>query len=151
MKLVLLPSERAKLRSKKIRISDIHTYSIGDLCEKLQITAVRARELHALAEFQSIPSIGIAFANDLLSMGYYSLEELRDKDGIGLVEQLELTMGYWIDPCVEDQCRLVVHYANFRDMSKRWWDFTEERKKYRNAHGYPANRPKKAWYEMIKA
>ncbi len=49
---------------------------------------------------------------------------------------------------MEDQCRLVVHYASHRDDSKKWWDFTEERKNYRAENGYPANRPRKAWFEV---
>jgi hypothetical protein len=143
----LLPYEQARLKTNKIKISDITKYPIEELSTMLQISKPRAMELHALVEFQSIPSIGIKFAMDLVSMGYYSLEELKDKEGAKLIEDLELQNGIWIDPCVEDQCRLVVHYAKHRDDSKNWWDFTQERKKYRSENGYPVNRPKKAWYE----
>jgi hypothetical protein len=148
MNLELLPVERARLRTQKIRKSDIPGLNVEDLSRMLQISTLRALEIHALAVFQSIPTIGIQFARDLLSLGYYSLEELKDKNGAKLVEELELSTGYWIDPCVEDQCRLVVHYARYRDNSKKWWDFTEERKKYRSENGYPENRPKKAWFEV---
>jgi hypothetical protein len=148
MNLELLPAERARLRASKTRISDIPGIAVDEFCGLMQISRIRAMEIHALAEFQCIPSIGIRFARDLLLMGYYSLEELKDKDGAKLVEEFELSTGYWIDPCVEDQCRLVVHYANHKDDSKRWWHFTPERKLYRSLHGYPANRPKKAWFEI---
>ena len=74
------------------------------------------------------------------------MEEMKDKDGAKLLEDLEFSTGTWIDPCVEDQCRLVVHYANEIDTELNWWDFTEERKKYRLENGYPADRPKKAWF-----
>jgi hypothetical protein len=150
MKLELLATERAKLRALKVRIADIPGYSSGELCEMLQTDPLRARHIHALAEFQVIPSIGIQFAKDLVSMGYYSLEELSGRDGARLVEEFEFLNGYWIDPCMEDQCRLVVHYAMHHDKNLRWWDFTEERKKYRAEHGYPENRPGKAWYELLK-
>ena len=150
IKLDLMPIEQGKLKTHKIKIGDILKYSVDELCILLNIPMIRAMEIHALVEFQSIPSIGIKFANDLISLGYYSLEELKDKDGAKLIEDLELLKGVWIDPCAEDQCRLVVHYANYRDDSKKWWDFTEERKKYRTKNGYPENRPKKSWFDPVK-
>ena len=150
IKLNLLPYEQNRLRTHKIRIRDITIYPVEELSSILQISSSRAMELHALVEFQSIPSIGIKFAEDLISLGYYTLEELKDKEGAKLIEDLELSKGTWIDPCAEDQCRLVVHYAKHKDNSKNWWDFTEDRKKYRKENGYPANRPKKAWFETNK-
>jgi AraC-like DNA-binding protein len=105
-------------------------------------------EIKALAEFQSVPSIGPRFAHDLISLGYYSLNDLKKKDPTRLYSQLERNIGAWIDPCVEDQFRLVVHYSNHRNTNKNWWDFTEERKSFREKNGYANNRPKKAWYEL---
>lgn len=144
----LLPVERKKLSAHKIKFQDIPKFTVKDLSVMLSIPTIRAMELYALAEFQSIPSIGIKFSRDLISLGYYSLDELKDKEGAKLIEDLEFLTGAWIDPCVEDQCRLVVHYANNRDNTKRWWDFTAERKTYRIAHGYQENRPEKAWHEL---
>ena len=145
-----MPIEQGKLKNHKIKVGDILKYSVEELSELLNIPLIRAMEIHALVEFQSIPTIGIKFAMDLISLGYYTLEELKDKDGAKLTDDFEFSTGTWIDPCVEDQFRLVVHYANFRDDTKKWWDFTAERKKYRIENGYPANRPKKAWYEIMK-
>jgi len=150
IKLDLMPIEQGKLRTHKIKINDIPKLAVDELSEMLNIPIIRAMEIRALVEFQSIPTIGVKFARDLISLGYYSLEDLKDKEGAKLIEDLEFSTGVWIDPCVEDQCRLVVHYANFRDNSKKWWDFTEERKKYRIKNGYPYNRPKKAWFELEK-
>jgi hypothetical protein len=150
IKLDLMPAERKILRYNKMKFSDVPKHSVDDLCILLKVPAIRAMEIHALAEFQCISSIGIKFARDLILLGYYSLDQLKDKDGAKLVEDLELFVGTWIDPCVEDQCRLVVHYANERDNQLNWWDFTEERKKYRIENGYPANRPQKAWFELEK-
>lgn len=146
IQLDLLPAERRTLRANKIKFSDILQYPIDNLSELLHVPLIRAMEIHALVEFQSIPSIGIKFARDLISLGYYSLEELKDKDGAKLLEDFEFSTGTWIDPCFEDQCRLVVHYANQGDIELKWWYFTEERKKYRLENGYPANRPRKAWF-----
>jgi len=150
IELDLMPYERKKLRANKIKIRDIPKHSIEELCVSLKISAIRAMEIHALVEFQSIPSIGIKFAWDLISLGYYSLDELKEKNASRLFEDLEFSTGTRIDPCVEDQFLLVVYYANNRDNRKRWWNFTEERKKYRIENGYPANRPKKAWFEFDK-
>jgi len=150
IKLGLTPDEAKRLRANKINHSDVSEYLVDDLCALLNVQVTRAKEIYALAAFQSVPSVGIKFAQDLISLGYYSLDELKDKDGAKLIEDLELSTGTWIDPCVEDQFRLVVDYANNHDNSKKWWDFTEERKKYRIQNGYPANRPQKSWFELEK-
>lgn len=147
IKLDLLPAERSKLRANNIRFADISAYSAEELSELVHVPVIRAMEILALVEFQKIPSIGIKFAKDLISLGYYSLSDLKDHDGALLINDLEQHTGRWIDPCVEDQCRLVVYYANTKDETKRWWHFTEERKKYRLQHGYPASRPQKAWFD----
>jgi len=150
IKLDLTLLERKILRYNKIKISDLIKCQVAELQLLLDVPAIRAMEIRALVEFQSIPSIGIKFAGDLISLGYYSLEELKDKDGATLLDELELSTGVWIDPCVEDQCRLVVHFANERECTLNWWNFTEERKQYRLENGYPGNRPKKAWFELEK-
>lgn len=109
------------------------------------------REICAHIEFQSIPSIGIKFAEDLIFLGYYSLAELTGKNGSELFDAYELKKGYWVDLCVEDQFRLVVDVANHGIRDKTWWDFTAERKAYREKHGFAANRPTTSWYEALKA
>ena len=148
MDLSITPGERKKLRIAKVRVKDIHQRSITELIDILQVPKVRAMELSALSEFQSLPSIGIRFAHDLISMGYYSLKQLKAKSGAKLTDQFEMQREVWIDPCVEDQFRLVVHYANHPDSHKNWWDFTAERKAYRTTNGYPSSRPKAPWYEL---
>ncbi|MDP4265606.1 MAG: helix-hairpin-helix domain-containing protein [Bacteroidota bacterium] len=140
--------ERKKLRAANIRIREIHRHTVKELQSVLQVSKIRAMELFALSEFQSLPSIGIRFAYDLISMGYYSLKQLKGKDGAKLTDQLEIQTGAWIDPCVEDQFRLVVHYAQHPESHKNWWDFTTERKAFRGKNGYPASRPKKPWFEL---
>ncbi|PQJ09712.1 Pathogenicity locus [Flavipsychrobacter stenotrophus] len=148
-KVDLTVEEKAQLRAAKFKIADLSSLSTDDIGSILNVAPVRAREINALITFQSIPSIGIKFAEDLISIGYYSLEELAIKDGPTLIHELETHCGYWIDPCVEDQCRLVVDYANNKDKTKNWWDFTAERKVYRVQNGYPATRPVKPWFETL--
>ena len=147
--LPLTDFEKANLRKNKIKIANILNYSADELEVLLNSTTERARDIYALVEFQTIPSIGIKFAEDLVFLGYYSLNELVNKDGAKLTDEYEQKKGYWIDPCVEDQFRLVVYYAQTKNATKAWWDFTGERKKYRLENGYPANRPKKAWHEGL--
>jgi AraC-like DNA-binding protein len=140
--------EVRKLRALKIKKREIHLHTIEALQKLLNTSKIRAMELFALSEFQSLPSIGIRFAHDLIGMGYYSLHDLRRKDGAKLTDQYEKQKGVWIDACVEDQFRLVVHFANHPDSKLNWWNFTPERKAFREKNGYPSNRPKKPWFEL---
>ena len=136
------------MRKNKVRINDLPNYALDEIEVMLGISFERAREINALTTFQKIPSIGIKFAKDLISMGYHSIEELRGKDGAELSEEFEIQKGYWIDPCVEDQFRLVVYYAETHDNSKNWWDFSDARKKFRCKNGYSTQRPKRSWYDQ---
>lgn len=147
IQLPLTEIEKASLRKNKIKIADILDFAPDELEVLLNATNERAKEIYALAEFQTVPSVGIKFAEDLVFLGYYSLKELKQKDGAKLTDEYEQKKGYWIDPCVEDQFRLVVNFANTSDTKKTWWDFTEERKKFRDENGYPKNRPEKAWFD----
>jgi AraC-like DNA-binding protein len=155
----LTAAERSRLRAHKIRVKEIHQYSLKHIQDilrtspagtsvELQEPRLRAMELRALSEFQSVPSIGIRFACDLISLGYYSLKELRGKDPTFLLNKYERQIGAWTDPCVEDQFRLVVHYANNPGSKKNWWDFTAERKAYREKNGYPPSRPQRPWFGL---
>jgi Pathogenicity locus len=147
IKLPLANLEKANLRKHKIKIANILNFAPDELEVLLNASTERAKIIYALAEFQSVPSIGIKFAEDLVFLGYYSLSELKNKDGAQLTDEYELKKGYWVDPCVEDQFRLVIYFANTNDRNKTWWNFTVERKKYRFVNGYPARGPKIAWYE----
>ena len=150
IKLNLTDQERRRLRKNKIKISELTDFTPDELRTVLETDIGRAKELFALADFQRIPSVGIEFAKDLIFLGYYAVEELKYQNGAQLREEYELKKGYQIDSCVEDQFRLVVHFARTDDYSKNWWDFTTERKKYRLEHGYPENRPKTIWTEVLR-
>ena len=148
--LEVTPAEVKKLRELKIKKSEIHLHKVEVLQKLLDTSKIRAMELFALSEFQSIPSIGIRFAHDLIGMGYYTLHDLKRKDGAKLTDQYELQKGVWVDPCVEDQFRLVVHFANHPNSKLNWWNFTQERKAFREKYGYPSTRPKKPWFESMQ-
>lgn len=147
-RLELTPSEKKMLRSHGISLKDVAGCSTEQLQSVLNTSKIRAMEVKALYEFQSLPSIGIRFAHDLVSMGYYSLAELKKKNPAKLFDEFEQMIGAWADPCLEDQFRLIVHYANNKNSTRNWWDFTPERKAYRQKQGHPPNRPKKPWYEL---
>lgn len=147
--LPLSVTEKAGLHKHKIRKSDILDYAADELEVLLETTFERAKEIRALVEFQQIPSVGIRFAEDLVFLGFYSIEELKGKNGAELTDEFECKKGYWIDPCIEDQFRLAVHYAHTGDKSKNWWDFTSSRKDFRAKHGYPACRPSNSWHETL--
>jgi AraC-like DNA-binding protein len=145
--LAITPAEVKKLRALKIKKSELHLHKVSALQQMLGTSTIRAMELFALSQFQSIPSIGIRFAHDLISMGFYSLNDLKKKNGAQLTDLYEQQKGVWVDPCVEDQFRLVVQYANHPNSQLNWWNLTPERKAYREKYGYPANRPTKPWFE----
>ena len=139
--------EKQALKDRKISRKMLRDYAPDEIAALLGATPERARELAALAEFQSIPSLGIGFAKELIAQGYYALEQLRGKTAVELFDAFERHCGCWADPCVEDSYRLLAHYIEHRDDSKRWWNFSEERKAYRATNGFPADRPERAWYE----
>lgn len=149
LKLNLTEIEKSKLRKHKVKIREVPALSVNEIERLLEVITQRAREIFALAEFQSIPSIGIKFAEDLIYLSYFSLNELKEKNGPRLIEEFEVKKGYWVDPCVEDQFRLVVDFTRNRNTSNMWWNYTADRKKYREENGYPSNRPNAPWHELI--
>jgi len=127
--------EKQILKSKKVSLKMLQDYAPDEIAALLNSSPERSRELSALAEFQSIPSLGINFAEELISQGYYSLDELRGKNAVELFNAFERYCGTRPDPCVEDCYRLLVHYIKNHDDTKRWWHFTDERKAYREGYG----------------
>jgi hypothetical protein len=146
--LLLTAEEKTILRAQKTKIADLAGFAPDEIAMILNADTERAKEINALIEFQSIPSLGINFATELIQQGYYSLKQLEGKDPVELFNAFERHVGAWADPCVEDSYRLLAHYIRHGDTGKSWWDFTAERKAYRTKHGFPANRPAKAWYEL---
>jgi hypothetical protein len=127
----LTTAEKQILKTKKINQKQLQDYAPDEICTLLEASPQRGKELNALSEFQSIPSLGINFAEELISQGYYTLGQLKGKSAVELFDAFEKHSNAWADPCVEDSYRLLVHYIENRDETKRWWDFTAERKSYR--------------------
>jgi hypothetical protein len=148
IKLNLSADEKAQLRKNGLNMGRLNEFAPDEIAVLLNTDAQRAREVYALIAFQAIPSIGPKFAGDLISLGYYAVEDLVGKDAPALFNELERKQGFWTDPCVEDQFWLVVDYAQHGNTNKNWWDFTAARKKYRSENGYPADRPVTAWMEV---
>ena len=123
--------EKSQLKKAGIKISTLSHYAVDELGQLLHVPIQRAKQSAAAIQFQSIPSVGPKFARDLIDMGYYTIAQLKDKDGAQLIKDHEQLIGHNTDPCVEDQFRLVVYYANHPNSTKQWWDFTAERKAYR--------------------
>ncbi|WP_184548940.1 helix-hairpin-helix domain-containing protein [Mucilaginibacter sp. FT3.2] len=144
----LSAGEKATLREQKIKINALNNYAADEVAGILKASPQRTLEIAALIEFQSIPSLGINFATELIAQGYYSLKQLEGKDAVELYNAFEKHCGVWADPCVEDCYRLLTHYITHRDDSKRWWHFTAERKAYRAQFGFPADRPTTPWYNQ---
>jgi hypothetical protein len=145
----LSPTEKEKLKKSKLPVSRLCEFTADEIMILLNSTQQRAEYIAASVTFQSIPSIGPKFADDLISLGYNSLDNLLGKDGPTLFNELEQKQGFWTDPCVEDQFWLAVYYANDPVRKKNWWDFTAERKAYRAKYGYPSTRPQMAWHELV--
>ncbi|MEN0052193.1 MAG: helix-hairpin-helix domain-containing protein [Mucilaginibacter sp.] len=150
IQLQLTAAEKQLLKEQKISIKSLTDYAPDEIASIIKADTKRTREINALMEFQSIPSLGIGFALELIDQGYYSLQQLQGKTAVELFDAFEKHCGTWADPCVEDSYRLLVHYIKHKDESKRWWDFTAERKAYRKQYGFPADRPVKPWYELNK-
>lgn|SRR5690625_4230062 len=92
-KLLLTDSEKQSLKENKLKIRDMIQLTPEFISEFLGITTQRANELKVLVEFQSIPSIGYKFASKLVLLEYYSLDELKDKDPVSLINDLEQQLG----------------------------------------------------------
>lgn len=146
----LSSDEKLLLKQQRVSQKMLRGYAPDEIAALLGASPERAKELNALAEFQSIPSLGVGFAKELIDQRYYSLEQLKGKSAVELFDGYEKHCGCWADPCVEDSYRLLVHYMEHRDGSKRWWDFTKERKAYRAEFGFSADRPVTAWYDTDK-
>jgi hypothetical protein len=149
IKLNLSEDEKLQLRKNGLKVSKLNDFAADEIAVLLNTSMQRSKEIHASVSFQTIPSIGPKFAGDLISIGYYAIEDLVDKNPSVLLDELERKQGFWTDPCVEDQFWLAVDYARHGHTNKNWWDFTTARKAYRAKNGYPADRPVTAWTEAV--
>jgi Pathogenicity locus len=147
-KLPLSQEEKQILRKMKVKLSDFHKLGTEEIKDMFDVSNERAKTLKGLATFQQVPSIGYELAYKLVNyLSYFSLEQIKTENWADVFHNLELKLGCWTDSCVEDQIICIIHYANYPESEKQWFDFTAERKLYRQQNGYPISRPKIAWYE----
>lgn len=79
-------------------------------------------------ELMKIPNIGKAMAEDLMALGINSVEDLAKEEPDDLYIRLCQLTNARQDPCVWDTFASAIHYAKTGE-AKKWWDFTQGRKK----------------------
>ncbi|HEX8607713.1 MAG TPA: DUF4332 domain-containing protein, partial [Pedobacter sp.] len=85
----LTAEEKKILKKQKISQKMLSDYAPDEIATLLGASPQRIKELIALAEFQSIPSLGVGFAKELMAQGYYTLEALEGKPAVELFDSFE--------------------------------------------------------------
>ena len=86
----------------------------------------------ALRDFQQIPGVGKAVANDLWNLGLRSSQELRNEDPENLYNRLCTYQGVKVDRCMLYTFRCAVYFvSNDQHDPERlkWWNWTDEKLK----------------------
>lgn len=81
-----------------------------------------------IKKLQDIPNVGKAIEKNLILLGIKEPAELIGKDPYQMYNELCNITGKRLDPCVIDIFISAVRYME-GGPSKRWWEFTDERKK----------------------
>lgn len=124
MKLDMLPEERAALRRHGLRAASLPGSDPQAIAELCLLPLERCRYLVAMADFQTLGSVGPAAAQDLWDLGCRSLPELTAHDPVRMYQALCVKVGVDLDPCVEDVFRCAI--AQVRDPNlpverRNWW------------------------------
>jgi len=82
-----------------------------------------------IKRFLEIPNVGPAIEKDFVALGFNEPGELIGKDPYQLYQDLCTITKRRQDPCVIDVFISVVRYME-GGPAKKWWEFTEERKKH---------------------
>lgn len=88
----------------------------------------QSAEAKLLKEFQILPGVGKSIAQDLIDMGYRSLDEIKPEDPEKMYDKLNALRGQIIDPCMLYTFRCV-HYFLITAPEKRkpellkWWNW----------------------------
>lgn len=86
-----------------------------------------------IKKFQDIPNVGKAIERDLILLGIKKPIELIGKDPYQMYSDLCNVTGNRHDPCVVDVFISAVRYME-GGPPKKWWEFTNERKKTMGAN-----------------
>jgi hypothetical protein len=82
-----------------------------------------------IKRFQDVPNVGPSIEKNLILLGLNQPAELIGKDPYQMYQDLCAITQKRQDPCVLDILLSAVRYME-GGPSKRWWDFTQERKKH---------------------
>lgn len=82
----------------------------------------------AFREFQTVPNIGPAMAEDLVRLKIMSIEDLGKQDPLTLYNKMGKLDGAPHDPCVLDTFMAAVDFAK-TGVPRPWWEYTPLRKK----------------------
>ena len=82
-----------------------------------------------IEHFRDIPNIGAAIEKHLFALGLDKPIELIGKDPYSMYSELCRITRIRHDPCVIDVFISAVRYME-GGPSKKWWQYTEERKKH---------------------
>lgn len=124
MKCKVSPVERAALRKQGLAFAKLVGENPATISTRCGLPLARCRYLVAMADFQTLASVGPAAAQDLWDLGYRSLSGLANGNPVDMYNELCLMVGSKLDPCVEDVFRCAI--AQVRDPHlpaerANWW------------------------------
>lgn len=128
--LALSDVERAVLRKVRIRTAELARLPVADLVSATGWNRDRCRVLCALAQLQSLGSVGPSLARQMLMLGFDGIDSLRGADPAEMYHRMCRLAGHRVDPCVEDVFRCAVAQARFPDLPpeyRDWWRWTARR------------------------
>lgn len=128
--LALSDNERSLLRKLRIRIADLAQLPAAELAAATDWSPTRCRMLCALAQLQSLGSVGPSLARQMLLLGFDGIASLRGADPADMYRRMCALAGGYVDPCVEDVFRCAVAQAQFPDLPPKcrdWWHWTPRR------------------------
>ncbi|MEO8582083.1 MAG: helix-hairpin-helix domain-containing protein [Patescibacteria group bacterium] len=81
-----------------------------------------------LKQFQTLPGVGKSIAQDLVEMGFHSLEDIKKQNPEDMYEQLNTLRGVVIDPCMLYTFRCVHYFLNTPKHKQepellKWWNW----------------------------
>ncbi len=79
---------------------------------------------------QVIPGVGKSLSQDLMDLGYHSVEELKSEDPEVMYQNLIELRGRHIDRCVLYVFRCAVYYASHNTHDKellKWWNWKDSK------------------------
>ena len=82
-----------------------------------------------IERFRDIPNVGSAIEKDFIALGLNEPTELIGQDPYQLYKDLCSITQKKHDPCVIDVFISAVRFMEGGPV-KKWWEFTDERKKY---------------------